>query len=73
MQKDIADELSEHLVSNNETLNNIAGKLRETLSEEEYKPYLLKIGHILTLSFDLLNMIGREYPTLNPYDGVNKH
>ena len=69
MEKNIADELSTHLVANNEKLNVIVGELRGTMSESELKPFLEKISHIMTLSFDLLDLVGREYPTLNPYKG----
>jgi hypothetical protein len=72
MDKNIADELSTHLEINTQKLDSIAAKLRETMSDEERKPYFEKIGHIMALSFDLFDLIGKEYPTLNPYKGHNK-
>ena len=72
MDKNIADELSTHLEINNQKLNAIAEKLRETMSDEERKPYFEKISHIMTLSFDLLDLIGKEFPTLNPFQDHNK-
>ena len=72
MDKNIADELSTALEMNNIKLNSISAKLRETMTDEERKPYFEKISHIMALSFDLLDLIGKEYPTLNPYEGHNK-
>ena len=72
MDKNIADELSTHLEINNQKLSEIAGKLKETMSDDERKPYFEKISHIMALSFDLFDLIGKEYPTLNPYEGHAK-
>ena len=72
MDKLIADELSTHLVANNAKLNSLVGEMKGKMSDQEIKPFMEKISHIMALSFDLLDLVGKEYPTLNPYEGHNK-
>ena len=73
MQEKLATELSDQLVFSAKKLNALVEGLRVSCSEEELRPYLEKISHIMALSFDLLDMVGEEYPHLNPYKKGEHH
>lgn len=68
MDEKIATELSDQIVIFNRKLSMIIGEMKETLTEDEYTPYLNKLGHMMALSFDVLDMLGSDYPHLNPYE-----
>lgn len=73
MDEKLAAELSDQIVVNNRKLNMIIGEMKKTTSEGEYELYLEKLAHVLALGFDILDMIGEDYPHLNPYSHGEEH
>lgn len=73
MDEKLATELSDQLIVNNRKLNMIIGEMKKRYKEEEYQPYLEKLAHMMALSFDVLDMIGQNYPHLNPYNDDKEH
>ena len=73
MDEKLATELSDQIVVNNRKLNMIIGEMKNSIPKEEYDPYLEKLAHMLALSFDVLDMVGKDYPHLNPYGHGEEH
>ncbi|MBD9417513.1 hypothetical protein IB234_23355 [Pseudomonas sp. PDM16] len=73
MDEKIATELSDQIVIFNRRLSMIIGDMKESLTKDEYAPYLNKLSHMLALSFDVLDMLGNDYPHLNPYENGTSH
>ena len=73
MEEKLATEFSDHLVFSTKKLNTLIEGLRGSCSEDEMRPYLEKISHIIALNFDLFDLVGGEYPHLNPYEKGEHH
>ena len=71
IKENLAAELSDQVVINNRKMNMIIVEMRENYPAEVYEQYLDKMAHMMALSFDILDMLGKEYPHLNPYE--NSH
>ena len=72
MDKKLATILSEYIVSGSKELNTIIKQLKTVLPEDEYNIYIKKLSHIMVLNFDVLDLLGEEYPELNPYENTEK-
>jgi hypothetical protein len=68
MDEQVATQLSDHMVIFNRKLSMIIGDMKATSTRDEYSSYLSKLAHMSALSFDVLDMLGKEYPHLNPYE-----
>ncbi len=68
IQESLATELSDQMVVNNRKMNMIIAEMKDNYPKEVYAPYLEKMAHMMALSFDLLDMQGKEYSHLNPYE-----
>ena len=47
-------------------LNDSVGVVKEKCSDDEIQEYLKPISHILALSFDVLDIVHKQYPDLKP-------
>jgi len=68
MDEQVATELSDQPVIFNRELSMILGDMKAISTRDEYSAYLSKLAHMSALSFDVLDMLGKEYPHLNPYE-----
>lgn len=73
MDEKLAAEFSDHLVFSTKKLKTLIQGLKESCSEDEYQHYLEKISHIMALNFDLLDLVGNEYPHMHPYKDAGHH
>ena len=68
MERESAKKLSEHIIYSAKELNTQVHELRQSLAQNEFEIYMKKISHIMALYFDILDLIGSEYPEYNPYE-----
>ena len=68
MDEKLATELSDQIVIFNRRLSMVIGDMKASSIREDYAPYLGKLAHMMALSFDVLDLLGKEYPHLNPYE-----
>ncbi len=73
MDEKFSTELSEHIVFSNKKFNLLIGEMKKNYPKEEYQSYLDKLAHMMALSFDVLDLIGKDYPHLNPYDNDEEY
>jgi len=66
MIEDTATELNKLLLDQNRRFAEIVPMLRNQLSTEELKEYTNPIGHMMALSFDILEKLWQMYPDLKP-------
>lgn len=67
MDKDIAKKIADHFIKQNESLIELSRELKEKCPEDTYKPFILKFAHVSALSFDIVDMVGKDHSQLNPY------
>jgi hypothetical protein len=72
IKEKLATEISDQMIINNRKINIIIGEMKENYPKVIYEPYLEKMAHMMALSFDLLDMLEKEYPHLNPYENSGK-
>ena len=68
MDEKFATELSDTIVISNRKYSMLIKVMKEKYPEETNKLYSEKLAHMMALSFDILDEIGKLYPHLNPYD-----
>ncbi|MCP4994320.1 MAG: hypothetical protein GY934_11130 [Gammaproteobacteria bacterium] len=66
MKRETAEKLNMIIQSYNEELGIIIPQLREELGPDDIKAISQPVGHMLALSFDVLDLLWEEYPDLMP-------
>jgi hypothetical protein len=66
MKRKTAEGLNKVILTYNKKLSDYVPKLRDELGTEDFKSFSDPVGHMLALSFDVLDLIWAEYPDLMP-------
>ncbi len=73
MDEEILRRLSDTIISSNRHYSMIIGEMKEKCSPEVYSLHLEKLAHMMALSFDILDELGKDYPHLNPEGTPGEH
>lgn len=68
MDEDILKQLSDQIIISNRLYSNLIKEMKDKYPVEQYEIYSEKLAHMMALSFDILDELGKEYAHLNPYD-----
>lgn len=66
MEEGVAEKVIEKLTSGLESVNEAAGLIRESCSDEERRVHFEPISQAMALLFDELDLIFEEHPDLKP-------
>jgi len=73
MDEELSLKLSDVIIASNRQYSMLIKEMKDKYSPEVYAIYLEKIAHIMALSFDMLDEIGKSYPHLNPSGENGEH
>ena len=68
MDEDMAKKIADHFIKQNESLVELSREIKEKYPGETYQSLIHKFAHASALAFDIVDMVGKDYPHLNPYD-----
>jgi len=68
MDEEISTKLSDAVILSNRTYTMLIREMKEKYPQEVYAVHLEKLAHMMALSFDILDELGKTYPHLNPMD-----
>lgn len=71
MKRETAEYLNSLMLEFASRLSDSTGVVKERCSEEEARAYLKPVSQMLALSFDVLDLIHRQYPDLRPNEMVD--
>ena len=73
MDEELSTKLSDAVISSNRTYSMLIREMKEKYPQEVYALHLEKLAHMMALSFDILDELGKEYPHLNPTGIPSEH
>jgi hypothetical protein len=66
MNRETAEYLNQLMLDLGSRLSDSVGVVKERCSAEERAAYIKPVSHMLALSFDVLDLIHRQFPDLKP-------
>ncbi|MBW9262211.1 MAG: hypothetical protein K1564_11630 [Candidatus Thiodiazotropha sp. (ex. Lucinisca nassula)] len=73
MDEEISTELSDAIISSNRKYTMLIEEMKNKYPREVYAFHLEKLAHMMALSFDILDELGKDYPHLNPMRVPGEH
>lgn len=66
MDRKTAEYINDLFLEYSSKLSDSVGVMREKCSKEEAEKYVKPVSHVLTLNFDVLDIVYEQYPDLKP-------